>query len=278
MWITTPEPALLFDLPHILGVAVVGLIAGVLGGLAGVGGSMVMLPALHFLYGDEPESIHHLYMAAAMTVNVMVSLPAALRHHRARAVRTDLVRVLAIGTTVAVIAGVLLGNLVAGDRLRLCLALFLGVYCLSNLVRLVRNHPEHAAEDERTDAPRLAISGVSTGLIGGLLGLGGGVVLVPMLQFLNRVPLRNAIATSSAVICITAVFGAGLKLASLSRLGQSPGTALALALAMAPTAVIGGTLGARLTHTLPIRSVRIVITALMLVVAARLADLPELFR
>lgn len=254
----------------------VGLLAGLMGGLAGVGGSMVILPALHFLFGDEPSNVHHMYMASAMIVNALVSLPAALRHHRARAVRTDLLRALLLSTAAAIVAGVLIGNLFPGDSLKLLLALFLGAYCLWNLVRLVRRTPEHKPEHERTDRARLTISGASTGFIGGLLGLGGGVMLVPLLQMLCRMPLRNSIATSSAVISLTAVVGAGLKLGSLPALGQSSAGALALAAAMGPTAMIGGSLGARLTHALPVRAVRIVLTALLLVVAAKLAGLDGL--
>jgi uncharacterized membrane protein YfcA len=106
--------------------------------------------------------------------------------------------------------------------------------------------------------------------VGGLLGLGGGVLLVPMLQMLCRVPLRNSIATSSAVICMTAVIGAGSKMASLNALGQSPRHALVLALLMAPTAVLGGHVGAHLTHALPIRVVRALITVLLMFMAVRL--------
>lgn len=252
---------------------IIGLLAGLLGGLAGIGGSMVMLPALHLVFGDEPASVHHLYMAAAMTVNILVSFPAALRHYRARALRVDLLPLLLVSTGVAIIVGVLIGNLIPGDRLKLALAGFLGVYCLFNLVQVIRDVPEHELHEERTGQRNLIISGSATGMIGGLLGLGGGVLLVPMLQMLCRVPLKKSIATSSAVICMTAIVGAGLKLASLPA-DQSAGEALLLALAMGPTAMIGGTLGAKLTHVLPARTMRIVITILLAVVALRLAEVP----
>lgn len=232
---------------------------------------MIMLPALHLTFGDEPESIHHLYMAAAMTVNVAVSVPAATRHHRHRAIRTDLLPMLLVSTAAAIVVGVLVGNRVPGNRLKLLLAGFVGLYCIFNVVRLVRRTPEHPREAERTSRLNLVISGAGTGLIGGLLGLGGGVLLVPMLQMLCRVPLRASIATSSAVICLTAVVGAGLKLASLADLGQSARQALVLALLMAPTAVLGGHLGARLTHALPIRAVRLFITVALAYAAWRLA-------
>jgi uncharacterized membrane protein YfcA len=248
---------------------IIGLAAGILGGLAGVGGSMIMLPALHWVFGEKSAHTHHMYMAAAMTVNVFVAFPAALRHHRNGAVRKDLLGALVPMTIVSMLVGVFTGNLFDGGALRIGLALFLLAYCSFNVWRLMAKKGIDA-DGQRTTRPRLLISAAMTGFVGGLLGLGGGVMLVPALQMICRVPLKQAIATSSAVICMTAIVGASAKLASLPSLDQSVGGALLLAGAMAPTAMIGGVLGAQLTHMLPTRTVRIVMTVLLLVAAAKL--------
>ncbi len=261
------------DTLQLVETSLIGAVAGVLGGLAGVGGSMVILPSLHLAFGDDPPSVHHLYMAAAMAVNVAVSIPAALRHHRLRAVRVDLMVTLIPITGAAILAGVLLSNRLPGGALKLMLAGFLAVYCTINLVSLLRNRPDHAPEHERSGRARVIVCGTGTGLVAGLLGLGGGVLMVPLLQLICRVPLRNAIATSSAVICVTSIVGAGSKLASLPGLGLSPSRAIVLAALMAPAAVLGGWIGAHLTHALPLRLVRIVITVLLILAAAKLAGL-----
>lgn len=231
---------------------------------------MIMLPVMHWLMGDPRHSTHHMYMAAAMTVNIAVALPAAWRHDKSGAVRRDLLRPLVVSSLIAVLVGVLVSNLFPGAYLRIGLAVFLLVYCGFNLLRLVRNKPEHQSSDQRTDIPRLVTSGGATGFIGGLLGLGGGVMLVPLLQLLCRVPLKQSIATSSAVICLSAVAGATLKLSTLSSEGERSQDALTLALILAPTAILGGVLGAALTQALPLRAVRVVITVLVGVAAIRL--------
>ena len=255
----------------ILEIGLVGLIAGVIGGLAGIGGSMVMLPALHFLLGEPRHSTHHMYMAAAMTVNAAVSFPAALRHHRSGAVRFDLLPPLLLSTAVFIVIGVLSGNLFTGLTLRYALAIFIGAYCVHNTLRLIQGPRPPAPELERTGRTRLALSGAATGFVGGVLGLGGGVLLVPMLQVLCNIRLRQAIATSSAVICMTAIVGAGVKLSTLGREGESARDALLIAAALAPTAIVGGVIGATLTHRLPVRAVRAIVTVLLLAAAARLA-------
>ncbi|MBC7833724.1 MAG: sulfite exporter TauE/SafE family protein [Phycisphaerales bacterium] len=249
----------------------IGAIAGVLGGLAGVGGSMIILPGLHMVFGDHPEARHHAYMAAAMTVNVAVALPASLKHRVAGAVRQELVGPLMLSTIAMLVVGVLISNRVNGNGLKIILAAFIASYCCFNIWRILqRGHRERQAEHPGVGS--LVISGGITGFIGGLLGLGGGVLLVPFLQLLCKVPLRQSIATSSAVIAITAVVGATLKLSTLHTQSQSVWYALSLAAIMAPTAILGAQLGAKLTHRLPLKVVRLAITILLMLAAAKLAD------
>lgn len=253
-----------------LGVAILGLGAGVVGGLAGIGGSLIMLPGLHLIYPQATSEDHHSFIAAAMTVNVAVALPSALQHGRAGAVRGGLLRVILPAALVMIAVGVLLSNTVNGDALALALAVFILIYCGFNAWRIRKGELHGHGATERTSIPRLVVCGGLTGLAGGLLGLGGGLVLVPMLQLVCRVPLRQAIATSSGVICVTAVLGAGIKLATLKGHGQSVTEALTLAALMAPLAIVGGRIGAWLTHSLPIRSVRIAVTVLLLAAAGNL--------
>lgn len=258
---------------EVLMLMAIGLSAGVLGGLAGVGGSMVMIPGMALIlgYSDASKTEQHLYAAAAMAVNVFVSLPAALKHRREGAVRRDLFWNLAPVMAGAIIAGVLVSNRIDGLSLKRMLAAFIAFYCVLNIVRVVRKRPEPAPEVER--ASRFRVMGIAAagGMVAGVLGLGGGVVIVPLLQIFCRVRLRAAIGTSLAVMSVTAVLGAAFKIGTLPSHGLSIGTALAYVAALAPGAILGGHLGAALNHRLPISGVRIAISALLIIVAARLA-------
>ncbi|MBA4120550.1 MAG: hypothetical protein C0513_07630 [Isosphaera sp.] len=255
--------------------ACLGLIGGLLGGLAGVGGSMLFLPGLHWLMGSEPPDTHHVYIATAFVTNLAVAVPSALRHRARGAVRRDLLPTLAAATLAAVVCGVLLGTLINGQRLRLLLAGFIACYCLYNTRRLLsasQRAADTAAQTDRRAVPRRVLAGIGvvSGLVAGLLGLGGGVLLVPLLQTLGRVPLRQSIATSSWVICLTAGFAAVVKLSSLPARGLSVREALAIAAVLLPGAVVGSRLGARLTHELPVAWVRGVITVVLLGAAGKL--------
>ena len=250
-----------------------GFAAGVLGGLAGVGGAMLILPGLHFVLDRAGTSseVHHLYMAAAMVTNIFVALPAAIQHRRVGVVRRDLVPTLLVSSIVFMLVGVLASNVLRGDALRLALAAFITAYCMFNLWRVFRKTPDPAAGSGTPSKAALWSYGGATGLMGGLLGLGGGGLLVPILQILGRVGLRESIATSSSVIWIAAIFGATLKVATIGSHGFDVWDVLRLAAWLAPTAVVGSVLGAKLTHALPLTAVRLAITAILAVAALKLA-------
>ncbi len=254
-------------------VAIVGLVAGLIGGLAGIGGSLVMIPGLALVlgYDDETHSQHHVFMAAAMVVNVLVSTPASIRHARAGAVRFELFRVILPAMLISIIVGVFVSNMFSGERLKILLAAFIAIYCVYNVIKAALRHGDPDLAGERKPWPLLAGIGGITGFLAGLVGIGGGIVMVPMLQMIARVRLRHAIGTSSACMAISAAFGASMKVYTLGEVGRSSMEALAYAAAMGPLAFLGGWLGARLTHALPLQGVRLVISVLLLAAAARLA-------
>lgn len=259
----------------VLGTVVLGLFAGSLGGLAGIGGAMIMIPGLHVLWGEGSSATHHVYMAASMVVTFVVAVPAAARHNRKGAVRKDLLGVLLTATVIGMVSGVLLSNLAQGGTLRVMLAVFLLAYSAVNVWRIVRGEAGSArgpgaGQRERAGTSKLALTGLLTGLVGGVLGLGGGVVMVPMLGVACGVRLRDAIGTSSAVMCVTAVFGSVLKVGSLGVVGGAWTEALWFALLLGPGAMAGSYLGAGLTHRLSLRWVRAVVTVLLIAASARL--------
>ena len=112
-------------------------------------------------------------------------------------------------------------------------------------------------------------AGIVTGFAAGLLGIGGGIIAVPLLQRLCHLPLRRAIACSAALMCITAAVGAvrkNLALAGLvtaDGLHLDPQESLLIAACLAPTAIVGGLIGAGLTHSMPLRWLRLAFIALM---------------
>lgn len=249
---------------------VVGLVAGLLGGMLGIGGSVIMIPALAFLFHERQWDNQHLYQAAAMVVNIIVALPAMRRHQQAGALPREFVRVFLPVTMAFMIAGVLLSNLLAGETLRRLFAVFLVYVVVSNALKVFRKTADYTIEEARVTTARSTLIGGATGTMGGLLGIGGGIVSVPLAQMICRLPLRSAIAASASTMVFSSTLGAGLKLATLGPRGASWTQALLIAAALAPTALLGGHLGAGLTHRAPVNAMRLVLAGVLTVMSLRM--------
>jgi len=257
----------------------VGLAAGLLGGLLGIGGSIVMIPVLTLLL----DKSQHLAQASAMIVNVCVAAPSALNHHRAGVVRWDVLSRMLPAGIVLILVGVFVSDLFTADS-EIILKRIFGVFLLyvvcATLLEVARKNGRSREEDDKPSQvvswPRCGTVGGVTAFLGGLLGIGGGVIAVPLLHRVCRLPLRQCIGTSSAVIVLTAMVGAVTKNLTLPthvddagdtlRISQS----LLIAAVLAPTAIIGGLWGAKLTHVLPLVWVRGVLLVLLSVAALRM--------
>ncbi len=251
----------------------IGLIAGIVGGLAGIGGSIIMLPALGLFLGytgaDKPE--HHLYMGAAMVVNAIVAFASTRKHRKAGVLEPRLNIRLLVPMFAGILAGVLLSNVFEGETLKFGLVGFLWLYCAYAVVTTVRKLPEPEPEEMKSTWPRIGGIGGMTGVLAGLLGIGGGIVMVPLMILTARVPVRRAVAASAWVMQITAPAGAIVKLATLNEHGQDWGEALYLAVPMSAGALVGATIGAGLTHSLKTPMLRVVIAVILAVASGKLA-------
>jgi hypothetical protein len=259
------------DLAHAGLLMLVGLLAGVVGGMLGIGGGIVMIPALVFIMGEHAygENSFHIYKLAAITTSIVVSVPAAWRHLRARAVVIRMIPPIAGFAVVGVAIGVALSGTMVGEYTRSLRRLFGGMLLVTVLVNVLEQLRAARGERflvKRSPMPRRWLGfgsgvGLPAGVLGGLLGVGGGIWAVPVQRQLFGIRLRNAIANSSLVIIAVSIASSALLTRFISRLpgpgGISPTTGWMLALFLAPGAVLGGFLGADLTHRLPIGWLRI---------------------
>ena len=252
----------------------IGILMGLFGGLLGIGGSIVMIPALVFTFGEN----QHLYQASAMICNFFVAAAATLAHKKAQMLMNPVIKLLVPAAVLGVVLGVMLSNcsFFAGERSYLLARLFgvfLAYVAIHNVIRFYRNINRAAGFDEagvRQSAPLIVTIGLITGLGAGLLGLGGGSVCVPLQYVLLRISLKRAIANSAATIILTAVIGAILKNATLNQHNIAIVDSVKIAGVVIPTAIIGGFAGARLMHLLPRSIVRIVFILLMLVASYKM--------
>ena len=220
-----------------------------------------------------------------MIVNFFVVVPAMTQHRRAGAIDIATVRRLVPLAVVAVLVGVGVSELgvFAGPgeaSLRLLFGVFLFLVAGYDLYRAARRNGK-ANKTTSTNPPRddrphrfgwsaAAMVSIPTGLVAGLLGVGGGILAVPLQRRFLRIPIRNAIANSATIIIATSLVGATAKNYAYYWDHDRALDAFRLAMILIPTAMIGSLIGSRLTHQLPLRVVKIAFFLLMLIAAARL--------
>ena len=255
----------------------VGFLAGLLGGLLGLGGSVIIIPGL-ILYlsqsGGYVGHVQHLLQAAAMICNVFIAAPSTVAHLRARAVMGSVVKLLVPAALVGILSGVAVSNSSAfarqnGAYLAMLLAGFFIAVAVYNVLRAAGKR-DLAAEfelDRKIPAWKVLLVGLPMGFTAGLLGIGGGTICVPAQQIFLRIPLRRAIANSAVTILFIAVVGAIYKNVTLPEHGIEIATSLKLAAMLVPTAILGGYMGGKLTHVIPRRALRWVFIVFMVAIA-----------
>jgi hypothetical protein len=247
---------------------------GVFGGLLGIGGSVIMIPALVFAFGEN----QHLYQASAMICNCIVGASATFVHRKADVLVMDVVKWLVPSAVAGVLAGVWLSNIkfFAGANSRnlaILFGLFLVYVTIQQFVRFIK--PKSKTDDfdisgVKKSTPWTIATGILTGLYGGLLGMGGGVVATPMQQHFLKMPLKRAISNASAVTAAMAFVGSFYKNWTLPEHGISPMASIRIAAIVTITAVAGSMLGARLMYVLPKRLVRGVFIVILVLAAYRM--------
>jgi hypothetical protein len=257
---------------------VIGLAAGILGGMIGIGGAMVIIPALILFRGPD----QHLYQAAAMICTFFVSGSSAIVHRKESSFVLSALKWIIPFALFGVIVGVAISNLpiFKGPNsylLSRIFGLFLVYVVVYNLIKLKRdfkNAGEIAMQPYKYDNIIAVFVcgaiGFFSAVISGLLGIGAGGILTPLQQFFLKLRLKNAMSNSAAVIVSAAVIGSIYKNLTLPMHGYQVTQSLKLAAFMIPTAIIGGYLGGKLMHFLPQKIVRIVFILVMAAAAIKM--------
>ncbi len=250
---------------------------GLFGGLLGIGGALVMIPAMVLFFGEN----QHLYQASAMTCTFFVAIAASVVHRKARILVPGALRQMIPGAVVGVLVGVALSNIhyFAGGNSYL-LARFFGAFLLYvagyNIWGLYRPIEENnnGRPDETYKTPKgmlySGLIGLITGAASGFLGIGAGTVVTPLMQFFLGFPLKRAMSNSAAIILSISWIGAIYKTATLPPHGISIAESLHIAAWVIPSAILGGYWGGHLMHRLPRLWVQLLFIAVCAVSAWKL--------
>ena len=249
-----------------------GLVVGFLAGLLGIGGGVVIVPLLVFLFTAQrfPEDrIVHLALGTSLTSIVFTNLSSLRAHHLRNVVRWDIVRAIAPG----IILGTLLGTVFADRLSSRYLAVIFTIFVLFASVQLLLDWKLKPSR-QLPGKPALAAAGLGIGAVSSLVGVGGGVVTIPLLTTWN-VPLINCIGTSAAIsLPISFAGAAGYIVTGLAKTHLPP---LSLGYVYLPALVglvVGSFItvpfGARMAHAMPALILKRIFVIILLILASKM--------
>jgi uncharacterized protein len=181
--------------------AAVGLVAGFLSGLFGVGGGILIVPALVLVMAMDQRLAHGTSLAAVLPIAVSSTLAYALEDRVDWSVAALL--------SIAAVGGAVLGTHALQRLPQRALAFAFAGVLVATAVRLLIDHAD-AGGRAGLDGPTvigLLVLGLSSGVLAGLLGVGGGIIMVPAMVVLWGIPPAVAKGTSLAVIIPTSIMG-----------------------------------------------------------------------
>lgn len=198
-----------------------GIFAGILAGLLGVGGGIVIVPVLYFIFqgfGVSPPSAMAIATATSLATIVPTGLSSAVAHYRKGNVDLGILKLWGGIILLAAIAGSLTASRVSGDFLTWmfgCIAILVSLNMMfrSNAVALFDRLPGRLGQ---------SMMATSVGGLSVMVGIGGGTIGVPLLTTFN-VAVHRAVGTAAVFGLLIAVPG----VVTLMLVGQEPADALA---------------------------------------------------
>ena len=249
-----------------------GVFAGLLAGLLGVGGGIVIVPMLNLTFALQQlpaGQIQHLALGTSLATIVFTSLASLRAHHARGAVDWPVVRRISPGILLGTFAGSFLAARLSSDLLKGffgCFVFFVAWQMLSG----AQPH-SHRQVPGRTG---LSLTGSLIGGISSLVGIGGGSMSVPFLLWCN-LPARSAIGTSAAIGLPIALAGAaGYLLNGLTNPQLPPYTLgyiyLPALAGIAGASYLTAPYGARLAHNLPVSRLKKGFACLLIVIGSKM--------
>ena len=268
---------MILQLPQILALLATGIAVGFASGLLGVGGCFIMVPVQFWALtaiGVDPTIAIRIAFGTNLLVVLPTALSGALTHHRRGAVLWRAGVTLGVTGAAGAFAGAFIASRLPGRVLMIAF----GAAVLAGALRMLTARP---VKGERAPSDSLAayvLWGFPLGIVSGIIGIGGGVLVVPIMVVFLGFGIHQAVGTSTALMIFTAAGGAvsyivnGMGVAGLP--AGSTGYVnwlqwLLLAGCSIPMAVVG----ARAAHRLPAKRLRVLFIVVMIYMGLKMVGL-----
>jgi uncharacterized membrane protein YfcA len=262
---------------YLIALLLTGALVGFASGLLGVGGGFIMVPVQFFLLtslGIDPTISIRVAFGTSLAVILPTAVSGALGHKRRGAVLIRPMILMGFSGIIAAFIGGTIATNVPGFYLRI---IFGFLIIIAAIWMLFAHYPE-LRENPKEGIIKYLLIGFITGILSGLLGVGGGLVLVPILVIIMGFSMIKAVGTSTAVIIFTSFGGiVAYLLNGVNTTGLPPYSIgyinivqmLALSIASIPMAQIG----VKASHKLPEKQLRYIFVLVMFYIAFKMIGL-----
>lgn len=185
---------------------IAGAFAGVCAGLFGIGGGMIIVPALVWIftaYHFPPEVVTHLAVGTSLATIIVTSISSLTAHHKRGGIRWEVWRSMALGLIIGSLVGAGIADRINGQALQAligigALLVALKMLFFSNKEQLGKPLPPKGVQFG---------AGTGIGMASSIFGIGGGSLTVPFLNWAG-LPMKQAVGTSAACGLPIAIAGA----------------------------------------------------------------------
>ena len=252
---------------------VLGAFVGFMAGLLGIGGGLIVVPALMYMLpkvGIPPQFVPILAIATSLANMMLTTCSAAVAHHRRQNISWDIAKVLIPGILIGAIFSGTIASFIPAEHMKKIFAVFVILMGL-NMARPLK------AEVHDKPLPNkylLFAIMVIIALVSGVLGIGGSVMLIPILCYFG-VQLHRAVSLASvAGMCIAFAGSIGYIIAGWDVSGLPTGTLgyvyLPALVGIAVTSTLVAPLGVKVATTWPTKKLKLVLVVFLVVVGLEL--------
>jgi uncharacterized protein len=183
----------------------IGFVAGIIGGLLGIGGGTITVPCFFIIFkltGYPQAYLMPLAVGTSLAAIVFNTSSATWAHHREKTVKWEIFKKMAPGLVMGSIFGATLTIWLP----EMAIEIFFGIFLCCLSIVFFRQELPHYAIKETIISMIIRLASFVIGTLSSILGIGGGVLTVPLL-FAVKTPAKNAIGTSSAITLLVASLG-----------------------------------------------------------------------
>lgn len=256
------------ELIYIIALILTGIVVGFAGGLLGVGGCFIMIPVQYWVLtsmGFDPGTSILIAFGTNLAVVLPTAMSGAYGHNKKGAVAWNAAVTMGVAGFVGALVGGYIATLIPGNYLNI----LFGLVILLSAVRMLTAKPLSVDAKPVDDVVTFLLWGIPIGLLSGIIGIGGGVVLIPVMVLALHFKMHTAVGTSTALMIFTALGGTiayiinGWGVAGLPEYSLGYVNLLQWALLAIPSIAMAQ-VGVRVAHRLPAKQLKLVFIAVMI--------------